>query len=448
MNRENSLKTNVIIYTALAVAAVLATIWAVYEKNEKNRVQTELENRYSKSFYEMADYVNDIETELRKGMLVKSPAQLATISGNIYRMSNSAKSCLGELPINEVQLDNTAKFLSQVGDYTYVLSQSSINGEAITDKQYKEIESLTDYAQSLNTAMDKIKEGVSDGTVSFTDKRKKSRVMAAGDIFTDLQNVEKSFEEYPSLIYDGPFSEHIENRQSQLINSSEEISMETARKAAADFIKTDIEKVVFECDTQNSAIDAYNFYADIDPRVNISISKRGGFVIYFLKNRDISEEKLGFGDAVRLGSEYLALIGFTSMKSSYYDKAAGVATVNYAYVQDGAICYSDLIKVKVALDNGEILGMEANGYLMNHQKRKNVTPHLTVDEARKCVSSHLNINSSSVALIPKDSLREVLCYEFKGSFKGKNYIIYINASNGREEKILMLIESENGILTV
>ena len=27
-------------------------------------------------------------------------------------------------------------------------------------------------------------------------------------------------------------------------------------------------------------------------------------------------------------------------------------------------------------------------------------------------------------------------------------ILYINANNGREEKILMLIESENGILTV
>ena len=59
-----------------------------------------------------------------------------------------------------------------------------------------------------------------------------------------------------------------------------------------------------------------------------------------------------------------------------------------------------------------------------------------------------DVKSSDLALIPKDSTKEVLCYEYHGSFNGKNFIIYINTQNGREEKILMLIESEEGILTV
>ena len=136
------------------------------------------------------------------------------------------------------------------------------------------------------------------------------------------------------------------------------------------------------------------------------------------------------------------------MVSSYYDKAGGIATVNYAYVQDGITCYSDLIKVKVALDNGEVLGFETNGYLMNHSDRKIKKPELSEDEAENKVSSHLDVEESGLALIPKDSLEEVLCYEFTGSFGDKNFIIYINAENGREERILMLIESEEGILTV
>ena len=45
-------------------------------------------------------------------------------------------------------------------------------------------------------------------------------------------------------------------------------------------------------------------------------------------------------------------------------------------------------------------------------------------------------------------MREVLCYEFKGTYMNKNFIVYINAENGREEEILLLIESENGILTI
>ena len=45
-------------------------------------------------------------------------------------------------------------------------------------------------------------------------------------------------------------------------------------------------------------------------------------------------------------------------------------------------------------------------------------------------------------------MREVLCYEFKGVFNDKNFLIYVNTENGREEEIFLLIESEEGILTV
>ena len=136
------------------------------------------------------------------------------------------------------------------------------------------------------------------------------------------------------------------------------------------------------------------------------------------------------------------------MKSSYYEKGNNIATINFAYVQNETVCYSDLVKVRVALDNGSIVGFESNGYLMNHTERELKEPALSVEEAKSKIAPNLNVTSTGLALIPKDSLEEVLCYEFKGTFKDKNFIIYINADNGREENILLLIESEDGILTI
>ena len=43
------------------------------------------------------------------------------------------------------------------------------------------------------------------------------------------------------------------------------------------------------------------------------------------------------------------------MKETYFLKQEGVMTINYAYSQEGVIAYPDLIKVKVALDNGCLL---------------------------------------------------------------------------------------------
>lgn len=92
--------------------------------------------------------------------------------------------------------------------------------------------------------------------------------------------------------------------------------------------------------------------------------------------------------------------------------------------------------------------MEANGYIMNHAVRDIRTPVISKQEARAKVNSRLSIDSARIALIPKDSRREVLCYEFKGSANSRNFLIYINAETGREEDIQLLIESADGILTV
>ena len=136
------------------------------------------------------------------------------------------------------------------------------------------------------------------------------------------------------------------------------------------------------------------------------------------------------------------------MQSSYYEKSGGIATINFAYVQDNVTCYSDLVKVRVALDTGEIVGLETNGYIMNHAERNLSAPTLSVDDAKSKISTGLDVTATKLALVPKDSMREVLCYEFKGIFNGKNFLIYVNAENGREEEIFLLIESEEGILTV
>ena len=92
--------------------------------------------------------------------------------------------------------------------------------------------------------------------------------------------------------------------------------------------------------------------------------------------------------------------------------------------------------------------MEAHGYLLNHKTREFPQVKLSEEDAKKTINPNLKIDSVSLAYIPKDNLKEYLCYEMQGVHNEQNFIIYINAENGQEEKILILIESENGILTV
>lgn len=448
---EQKRSIHIWLYTILIAGLIAAVIWGFTATKSADALEISNENQYNRAFHELVGYVDNIDVLLSKTQLTKSPAQLAKLSSDIFRQSAEAKSCLGQLPTSEVQLDNTSKFLSQVGDYTYVLSQSMINGEEISQQEYEDLASLAEYAANLRDTLSSIEEQIYSGEIRISDTRSKKRgnvADAAGNnILEDLEDVEKSFEDYPSLIYDGPFSEHIVNREPEMLKNASEVSQEQALSKAEELI--DSRELVFQSLSENTAIPSYTFVHDNDDnQISISVTKKGGYILSYLNNRNVDGEQLDIQEATQKAAQFLQKNGFYSMQDSYYEKSGGIATINFAYTQDNVTCYSDLVKVRVALDNGEILGLETKGYLMNHTERELSAPSLTMEEAQAKISTNLEVKATRLALVPKDSMREVLCYEFTGAFNDRNFIIYVNANNGREEEIFLLIESDEGVLTI
>ncbi len=443
------------IYALLTAGIIAALSWAFAAAKNASALELSNENNYNRAFHELAEYVEDIDTLLSKARLAKSPAQLAKLSSDIFRQSAEAKSCLGQLPTSQIQLDNTSKFLSQVGDYTYVLSQNMINGEEVSQEEYDNLASMNEYASKLSDTLSEIENRIYSGEIRISDTNGKandkgtSADAAGGGILEDMENVEKSFDEYPSLIYDGPFSEHIENREPAFLKNAPDISQEDALINAENFLGDKGDGLMLESLSENTAIQAYTFVKNTDnEQISVSVTKKGGYILSYLNSREAGEAKLDINEATDKAAEFLQSHSFYSMQSSYYEKSGNIATINFAYVQDNVTCYSDLVKVRVALDTGDIIGLESNGYVMNHTERELSGVKLTMEEAKAKVSTGLEVSATKLALVPKDSMREVLCYEFKGTFNGKNFLVYVNADNGREEEIFLLIESEEGILTV
>ena len=449
---EKTNKIHAVAYTILGVIiVVMAVMWYRCAVN-KDKLDTSLANNYDRAFFELSDYVSDIDVLLTKAQLAGTPAQLASISNEIFMQAAEAKSCFGELPQQDVNLEKTAKFLSQVGDYTYVLSQNMINGQEISQEEYTTLAKLNDYASELSRSLGEIEARIYNGEISFNTAYGTnfiSRALAAEDILGDLENVEKAFEGYPSLIYDGPFSEHIENAESVMLKDADEVSKKQALKKAKEFIGEKADGLEFETEMNNTAIECYVFSKNTDKeQLSVTVTKKGGYILYFIDNRDVREMNYNKDSATAVAYDYLVNHGFTDMKSSYFEITDNTATINFAYSQNGIKMYPDLIKVRVALDTGEVTGIECKGYLMNHKDRGVMSATISEEEAKANISTNLSVNAVSLSVVPKDSLREVLCYEFHGTYKDKNFIIYVNAENGREEEILLLLESETGVLTV
>ena len=438
-----------IIVGLLIVVAILGFI--LYKKQREYRQASE--NSYNAAFFELVDYVQNVETYLAKSLISSTPEHGAETLTNLWREANLAQAYLSRLPIESQELENTEKFLNQVSDYSYSLSRKYIYNESLSDEDFNNLKELHTYSQELENTLNQLSDDLNTGRFSWGELTKKGTVAFAQQVDNiskeSFSNLEKNFHEYSGLIYDGAFSEHLTNAEPKGL-TGDDIDEDQAKEIAENFIGIENIKETSNLGYfENATISNYGFSIkkNNDETVNISISKKGGHVISMNANRDVNTESITQEQADEKGKQYLESKGFSNMKETYYLKQDGIVTINYAYNQDNVVMYPDLIKVKVALDNGEILGLESTGYLNNHQKRDITNVKITKEEAKKNLNKNLEITSEGMAVIPTEWKTEILCYEFKGKVDEREFLVYINAENGKEEDVLVITNTPNGTLT-
>lgn len=428
----------------LIVIAILG--YNLYE--QKNKYATITENDYNKAFYEVVDYVQNVKTYLAKTMVSKTAEHGAEMLTHVWRESNLAQSYLGMLPIESQELENTEKFLNQISEFSYSLSRKTIEGNELSDDDMSKIKELYNYSNDLSNTLNEMSDELNNGTLKWADLVKNTESSKITEV-SGFDVVEDNFHEFTGLIYDGAFSEHITSSEKKGL-TGDDIDEETAKQKAEEFIGKDkIKKTKSNGYVENGDIPVYRFEitTNEEQNIGISISKKGGHVVFLNYNRNVTEEKISPEEAVQKGKEYLNNKGFPNMQETYYLKENGFITVNYAYKQNNVVIYPDLIKVKIALDNGEIIGLESTGYLNNHYERNISKNLISIEDAKKQLTNNIEIKSEGLAIIPTEWNTEILCYEFKGKVEDIDFIAYINAETGEEEDILIITNTPNGTLT-
>lgn len=431
-----------------AIAIIIAVILGYNLFNQKKSYAITKENDNNMAFYQVVGYVQNVKTYLAKSMVSKSAEHGAEILTHVWREANLALSYLGMLPIESQELENTEKFLNQVSEYSYALSRKNIDGSGLTDEDINKIKELYNYSNDLSNTLNEMADELNNGTLKWSDLMNNTEGSDIAEVST-FDVIEENFHEYTGLIYDGAFSEHITSSDKKGL-TGDEIDEENAKKKAEDFIGKDkIKETKSNGYVENGSIPVYRFemITHDNKTIGISISKKGGHVVFLNYNRDVNEEKITEQDAVQKGKEYLAEKGFKDMQETYYIKDNGFITVNYAYKQNDVVIYADLIKVKIALDNGEVIGLETTGYLNCHYDRNIPKNKISIEDARKHLSDKIQVTSEGLAMIPTEWKTEKFCYEFKGKIEDVDFIAYINAESGEEEDILIVTNTPNGTLT-
>ncbi len=433
-------RKSIVRIVSFALALFLVPVgFLIRVKNQKDGYGNRLRYSYMRSLSDLCDSLSNIDIELKKSAYVTTPTQFCNIAAEVYREAGTAMSALASLPLTEGDLSPLFKFVSQVGDYSLTIAKQSIAGAAPTEAERENFYKLSQIAEHLSAGVEEMRIRYEDGSKMFLEISGEQE-----EIMPSLSDIQDSIDSYPTLIYDGPYSSHILSRESQMLKKAKTVTEEEALQNAAYALSCTVDKLTLSGE-ETGTLEAYRFGGN---EYEISVTKKGGYVVYFRKYSTPKEQTFSYEQAVDVAKRWLSDYTQDSFETSYYFVDEGVCTVNFAYKEGRTVCYTDLIKVGVALDTGEVVLYEANGYLMNHTARTIKTPQKTVEEARTVVSKELAIENEKQVLIPSPGGREIQCYEFLcKNAADEEILVYINSDTLMEEQVYMVIKTDGGTLT-
>lgn len=434
-----------IVPIALSIALLVSLGLNVYQRRTEQGLRTQIIGIRQRALLEAVDAMQDVEVRLSKLLVSTGMEQSVSLLTQTARQAGEAQQNLSQLPLRYAAVSDTMTFVNQLGDYTQVLCDKLLGGAALTNQDLQQVTSILEGCAQLNTQLSALSGAIWDGT-AVEDAQMWSDTVEAPAALEQATGTGNGIE-YPSLIYDGPFSDGRHDATPKGLYG-EEVEREVAREAVRKYIGEARVGDVTDAPDTGGTIPAYGFQATVgDTVLDVQVTKKGAQVLFMMpENAQYSVQK-SMQECIVAAYEFLTERGYGHMEPSFYQSYNGMAVINFAAMQEGVLLYPDLVKVQVRMDTAEVVGIEANNYLMNHVERTGLAPALTKEQAQAWVSDQLAVERVRLCVIPKES-GERLCYEFSGTYAGLYYLVYVDANTGEQADVLRIVDVDGARLTV
>ena len=427
----------------LAVSTVGLGIGLGISENQKMNYQQELENVYQNNFYDLLDSVNNLENKVSKVLNATSSTYQRKTLLEASRNASEAEISVSYLPFSHSDIQETVRMINQIAGYTSTLAEKLTNGETLSDEEINTLENVHQNLIELKRQLNEFERKLSQG-YSILDSSE-NLDSDTNDFSRTLSSLKNNDVEYPTMIYDGPFSDSVVNSAVKGLNGKL-VSQEEARENAEKNFKNSA-IVEFEGETKGR-FETYNFRitnAD-DEMLFIQVTQKGGHILTVSGAGAEGENSIDKARAKEIAVEFATENGVEDAEVVWSDQIGSDIYLNIAPKQSGIILYPDLVKVKVNMVSGTVVGYDATPYFTNHVDRTLNKGSLTSSTAIGNVPSYFEIIQARLVLSPLDYNREVVCMEVEALRDDGTYYFYFNAENGELENVLKVVETDSGNL--
>lgn len=433
---------HIVVAVILLTAIILLSVFLGLSRSDGKSWMAMSENNMESAYYTLTDSLLNIENNFSKLRVTRDGNLAGEMLIDVAMDSQTAAANLAILSYSGYDMSALVKFCNQVGDYSKYLVTKLTGGEELSEEDYNTLAKLYEATYSIGKKLNAVKDALMSGEKIVTGLDEFNSHFA--EIADSL--VDGSIQ-YPSLIYDGAFSDSLEERQPKSLSGEDidpEKQQDNITKILCDY-KIKSVKYTGESDNGFTAY-VYDVTLEDGSNVYLQLAKKGGSIVMWDKQFDSQQPTLSVEEGVVLAEQYMHKQGYENVKGVYACVTDSVLYVNICYVENDIVIYPDMIKIKVSLDDGKIIGFEGLNYIYNHTERSLETPAVTEGEVRNMDFGGLEVQSVRLALIPLDNGKETLTYEVYGKVDNYAYYVFIDAKTGKAVEVLQVIDSDEGEL--
>lgn len=434
-------KIAAIFFPITLIAFVITAVWGYREYQDKNSILIKMENQYQRAFHDLNYHISHLEEELGKTLALNSRKQLSNSMSNVWRLAYAAQSDIGQLPMTLMPFDKAEEFVTQIGKFAFQVAVRDLDRQPLSEKERKTLQVLHQRSRQISNDLSSLQEKVITQNLRWMDVEQafvSEKENLDNTIIDGFKKVNQTVEQYTEVDW-GPT---INNLQVQNRTKWKRLK---GRKVTKQEVAQKMKQVLGLPSTKGISVtlnkkgDFVTYGVHYRPKknkeINADVTQIGGKLVWMMTNRTIGTPRLTYQDAKQKAQQFLKRLGYQNMEIVSFDEANDSYSFQFVHREGNIRIYPEAVSVKVALDNGEILGLQAGEYIFNQIEKKESKPKLTVAQARKQVNPNLKIQKVNLAYIYNEAGQPVLCYEFIGKLGKDYYRLFLNAKTADEEFI-------------
>lgn len=408
----------------LGIITLALGLYTIYLMNENKDLERTVHAQYTNELANASEKLSTLQKSVSQALIFQDEQALKNEMDTIWRVSNEMRNSIARLPIQQDVANDWMRYLGKVGEEakTASVSQDYSNWQ---NKMTAISSNLNALSEDWNIATSNFFE--QDGNYSkWTDN---IALETEESPFSKMSGNLKSYNEtdFPLTASE---SDYQKKRELQHIVDPEVTKDEALAKFEEVFPKIGNSTISVTMSENDAPYPFYHIQFARGSRLGYAdITQKGGYILSFLLERPVKEANISQQEARQRAEQFMKVAGFTDVKYKEARENHEAWHFVFTRVYNGAFVYPDSIQLKLAKDNGEVLGINAMEYVQKEQIKKQAKNAIKWDEF---------FNPNAVVEEERLIYTDNKAYELR-----QCYEVIVRLKNDHNDTFRVVIDTEN-----